>query len=125
MEATLNIDVVEQLGNPMVRFAIGANAVVLDASEVENLIAWLARCRSGMQPAVGDQPVVGAVMAVENNPNWQIRHDAQADGALLMLRHSGIGWLGFVLSEHKLSLLDTAIRAAETQQCDIERHRMN
>jgi len=125
MEMMLNIDVVEQLGSPMIRFAIGANAVVLNVNEVEDLIAWMARCRSGMLPSVTEQPRSGAVMAAENEPLWDIKHDAQADSAVLMLRHSGFGWLGFKMSEQNLQSLDDAIRGADNDAHNVVSNRLN
>jgi len=125
MDMMLKVDVVEQLGQPMIRFAIGQNAAVLYANEIEDLLAWIARCRSGILPPVTERPRDGVVFAAENDPQWQLKRDPINDSVVLMLRHSGFGWLGFLMSEENITLLDHAIRDSHQPSYCVEPTRLN
>jgi len=73
----------------------------LNAAQLDELIAAAAKRRAELSPAHDMQPPAQCEAIV--NPAW---HTApMPDGLLFMLRHPGLGWLGFALAhEHRVHL---------------------
>lgn len=73
----------------------------LSAAELDGLIALAAARRAALEPAQPAQPPEKAEAIV--NPAWHT--SPLPNGVLFMLRHPGLGWLGFVLPhEHRVHL---------------------
>ncbi|MBB3122460.1 hypothetical protein [Pseudoduganella violacea] len=82
-------------------------SVQLSASELDNLIRHLARIRSEMTPEVPIELEKGKAINAVTDPVWRTRpmlHPSMP-GELLLLRHRGLGWLGFVLPPHEVAAL--------------------
>jgi len=74
----------------------------LSAAELDELIAQAAARRATLEPAQSAQPPEKAEAIV--HPAWHT--SPLPNGVLFMLRHPGLGWLGFVLPhEHRVHLL--------------------
>jgi len=73
----------------------------LSAAELDELIARAAARRAMLEPAQPSQPPQQAEAMV--NPAWHT--SPLPNGVLFMLRHPGLGWLGFALPhEHRVHL---------------------
>ena len=73
----------------------------LSAAELDELIARAAERRAKLEPAQPAQPPEKAEAVL--NPAWHT--SPLPNGVLFMLRHPGLGWLGFVLPhEHRVHL---------------------
>ncbi|MBS0584381.1 MAG: hypothetical protein JSS42_14895 [Proteobacteria bacterium] len=73
----------------------------LSAAELDELIARAAARRAMLEPAQSVQPPEKAEAVV--NPAWHT--SPLPNGVLFMLRHPGLGWLGFALPhEHRVHL---------------------
>jgi hypothetical protein len=84
-----------------VELRLRGEAVSLTVAEVENTILAFAKCRAGMKPEVPVIPEPGSKVTQMciRDPAWRTQADIHPDakGALLSLRHIGLGWLGFIL----------------------------
>ncbi len=73
----------------------------LSATELDELIAAAVKRRAELKPEPATQPPEKCEAIV--NPAWHTSPLAQ--GVLFLLRHPGLGWLGFVLPhEHRVHL---------------------
>lgn len=73
----------------------------LSAAELDELIARAAERRAALEPAQPAQPPEKAEAVL--HPAWHT--SPLPNGVLFMLRHPGLGWLGFVLPhEHRVHL---------------------
>ena len=73
----------------------------LSAAELDELIAHAAARRATLEPAQSAQPPEKTEAIV--NPAWHT--SPLPNGVLFMLRHPGLGWLGFALPhEHRVHL---------------------
>lgn len=72
--------------------AATANALQLDA-----LIHGLVAARAQLLPRVPNDPPLGEQVPVQRDPRYWTNLDAATGCTLLMLRHDGLGWLGFTL----------------------------
>jgi hypothetical protein len=112
----LRIDRVECEGKAALRFECGDAATTLDGAQAEALIQRLALYRSAMKPAVGPQisRTHGYHVAIE--PIWFAEPNLTIDGVVLLLRHGGLGWIGFAFDREVLKRmrrdLTRAIEAA-------------
>jgi hypothetical protein len=69
----------------------------LVARQLDILIAGLGGLRSQMQPAITMDFPMGMQMNAELDPRWWTEPEPLTEGSTLVLRHSGFGWLAFVL----------------------------
>ena len=73
----------------------------LSAAELDELIGRAAARRAALEPAQPTLPPERAEAVL--NPAWHT--SPLPNGVLFMLRHPGLGWLGFVLPhEHRVHL---------------------
>jgi len=72
---------------------------VFSASELEQVIADLARARGRMEPAVPRDPErsVDVPVDVQRDPRFHVCEAADHGGVLLHLRDPGVGWRAFGL----------------------------
>lgn len=111
MYQPMSFEPVQASGTAALRFVIGNNAALLDAHEIDDLIAQLAEVRSQMRPVPPPQPLRSRMYSLEMDPCWHVDRGPLVDGVVLMLRHTGFGWLGFSLPPPSLSRLDMALTA--------------
>ena len=72
---------------------------VFSASELEQVIADLARARGMMQPAVprDPEPTLDAPVDVQRDPRFIVSEAPDRGGVVLRLRDPGLGWRAFGL----------------------------
>ena len=75
--------------------SIGTESLSLNAQELDEQIARLARIRSQLPEKVSEKPPL--VETVVFNPQYFIRTDNMTKAALLSIRHGGLSWLNFEL----------------------------
>ncbi|MBC8751742.1 hypothetical protein OKW43_008379 [Paraburkholderia sp. WC7.3g] len=109
MPQAMSLEVVNEHGKPAVRMGIENAAVLLDAEDIDGVIHRLSYLRAGMRPDIPLQPSPQQQFVLEMDPCWHTEKHPLYDGAVLILRHSGLGWTGFALPTHSLAQLREAI----------------
>ncbi|MFM0037216.1 hypothetical protein PQQ53_23490 [Paraburkholderia strydomiana] len=109
MSRPMNIERVNEYGRNAVRIAIDGSAVLLEAADLDALIEHLAVLRATMRPEVPTAPVRSHRYVIEVDPCWHTEKPALNDGAVMFLRHSGLGWAGFALPAESLAKLHHAL----------------
>lgn len=71
--------------------------IILDATELEQLIHGLGTTRANMAEPVIENLDPGARLFSTINPAWQTRPPHERDGVVLAIRNPGLGWLGYLL----------------------------
>jgi len=89
-------------GQPLAR-------MYFDAATLEDLIRDLARCRSHLTEAVAPELDPGARIETERFPAWRVPDTHSGPGTVLALRHSGMGWLGFLLEAERAQAIGKAL----------------
>ena len=103
------IIIVEVLHQP------GSLAKVLQVIAEEGLVLeHLSALRATMRPEVPKEPLRAHQYVIEIDPCWHAEKHPLHDGAVLFLRHSGLGWAGFALPTESLARLHHAL----TQQLE-------
>ncbi|MGF6771016.1 hypothetical protein P3T18_003495 [Paraburkholderia sp. GAS199] len=108
MTRPMSIEKVNEYGNNAVRIAVGHDAVMLDASDLDAVIEHLAMLRAAMRPEIPKAPSRSHQYVIEVDPCWHAEKHPLLDGAMLFLRHSGLGWAGFALPTESLARLHHA-----------------
>ena len=90
--------------------------VALETPELDQLVGRLAELRTGLGEPVPMATDPGARLSVQVDPAVTVRRlvgsgaqSGMASGAVLALRHSGLGWLGFLLPPTKAGTLSQAL----------------
>lgn len=109
MYQPMSFEPVQTSGTAALRFIIGNNAALLDAHEVDDLITQLGEVRRQMLPVPPPQPQRTRMYSLEVDPCWYVDKGPLVDGVVLLLRHTGFGWLGFSLPPQSLSRLYQAL----------------
>jgi hypothetical protein len=99
MYHTMAMELVDESGATGVRFSIEDQASLLRVEDVDALIAKLVQLRGTMQPPHSLEPVRSQHYPLEVDPCWHIDRSPLFAGPVLMLRHGGIGWTAFALSQ--------------------------
>jgi hypothetical protein len=73
--------------------------IVYDRPELEDLIHNLANSRAEMSEQVPEDIDPGTRKEAQLNPRWKVRSDVWDRGPVLLLRHSGLGWLSFAIPQ--------------------------
>jgi hypothetical protein len=114
MTRPMSIEKVNEYGSNAVRIDIEGNAVLLDVADLDALIEHLGVLRSTMRPELPKAPLRTHQYVIEVDPCWHAEKNQMSEGAVLFLRHSGLGWAGFALPPESLSRLHHAL----TQQLE-------
>lgn len=109
MYQRMSFEPVQVSGTAALRFVIGDNAALLNAHEIDDLIAQLGEIRRQMPPAPPPQPLRTVMYSLEVDPCWYVDKGPLVDGAVLLLRHTDFGWLCFSLPPPSLSRLEKAL----------------
>lgn len=75
----------------------------LTAQELDDLISEAAKRRAILKPAVGKEPPTTSEYIVD--PGW--RAFLKNDHTCFLLRHPGLGWLGFIFPPHERAAIAT------------------
>ncbi|WP_133116933.1 hypothetical protein [Paraburkholderia acidicola] len=108
MNDVLTLDVVEKEGEVALRFRIAEQTSVLKTDDIDSLIRRLILLRSQMQPPPEVQPAVSNDYPLEMDPCWHVDYSPML-GPVLMLRHSGIGWIAYALPAGSIERLTRAL----------------
>lgn len=73
--------------------------IIYDASTLEQFIHQLAALRASLPEQVAPTLDPGSRIDAQIAPAWQIPAVKSEHGRLLLLRHPGLGWLGFALGD--------------------------
>jgi hypothetical protein len=109
MARPMSIEMVNQYGKNAVRVAIEETSVLLEAQDVDAMIEHLSLIRAAMQPEVPREPSRTHQYVIEMDPCWHSEKHPLYDGAVLLLRHAGLGWAGFALPTHSLAKLSETL----------------
>lgn len=109
MTRPMSIEKVNEYGHNAVRIDIEGRAVLLDASDLDSVIEHLSALRAMMRPEVPKTPVRTHQYVIEVDPCWHTEKHPLHDGAMLFLRHSGLGWTGFALPVESLAQMHQAL----------------
>jgi hypothetical protein len=77
----------------------------LNSSKVEEMIQDLSDLRAALAPQVPDTIPNGTYLAATPGPLWKISEEVREEGKVLVIRHPGIGWLGFIIPHLDCKLL--------------------
>ncbi|WP_406806993.1 hypothetical protein [Burkholderia semiarida] len=105
MAQPLSIKMIEEHGKLVVLMSIERGAAVLDPEDVDAVIQYLSLLRASMQPAVPERPPHERPFVIEMDPCWYAERHPLQGGAVLLLRHSGLGWASFALPPHSVERL--------------------
>jgi hypothetical protein len=106
---TMTIEMINEYGTHAVKVGIDDRHVVLEAEEVDAVIERLALIRASMRPEIPREPSRSHQYVIEMDPCWHSEKHPLYEGAVLFLRHSGLGWAGFALPTHSLVTLKDAL----------------
>lgn len=77
----------------------------MSATELDELIAEASKRRATLEPRVGNQPP--ETLDASMNPAWSISLVEQ--GSLFRIRHTGLGWMAFVIPPTERAILLSAL----------------
>jgi hypothetical protein len=98
--------VISQKNSQEIELMFEQREILLDAEQLDRLLQCLAEARSKLTPEVPLQRVAGTALA-HFDPVWRTEpnlHPA-VEGHLLSFRHSGFGWVEFLLPVHEAANL--------------------
>lgn len=77
--------------------------ISFDAPSLDAFIRQLAQCRQNLSEQVVPELEPVARIDFERYPAWQVpaRHPGLQGEAMLVLRHSGLGWIAFLLEPER------------------------
>jgi hypothetical protein len=114
-QRALNIELVNAYGDNGLRITVEGGSLILQVPTVDALIEHLSRLRAEMQPSVPAAIAPRKEHLVEIDPLWRAEASPLLDGSVVLLRHSGLGWIGFALPRANLErLVDTLSEHLET-----------
>ncbi|QBR02524.1 hypothetical protein [Paraburkholderia pallida] len=113
MHKPMSVELINEYGEHAVRVNVEGHAALLDAPEVDALIEELGKLRATMRPAVPEQPLRTHQYVLEIDPCWYTERNPLFDGAVVFLRHTGLGWAGFAIPTESMHRLKEALSAHE------------
>jgi hypothetical protein len=113
MQKPISVELVNEFGEHAVCMKLNGHAALLDAMEVDRLVETLTQFRATMRPVVPKEPSRTRQYLLEIDPSWYTERNPHFDGAIVFLRHTGLGWAGFALPTESLHRLSAAIGAQE------------
>lgn len=113
MPKPMSVELINEYGEQAVCVKVDGHAAVLDTADVDGLIEELGKLRATMRPAVPDQPVRTHQYVMEIDPCWYTERNPLFEGAVVFLRHTGLGWTGFAIPTESLQRLRAALDAQE------------
>ncbi|MBN3813696.1 hypothetical protein EHZ19_25175 [Paraburkholderia bannensis] len=113
MQKPMSVELVNEYGEQALCVKVDGNTALLDAAEVDGFIEELSKLRASMRPAVPDQPLRSHQYVIEIDPCWYTERNPLFDGAVLFLRHTGLGWAGFAIPTESMHRLKDALSAHE------------
>jgi hypothetical protein len=109
MYRPMSVQAVRELGVDALRITIENTSTMLSVSDLDTLIDTLGQLRVAMKPPRPHEPVPSHHYPLEMNPSWRVDKNPLFDGAILVLRHAGLGWTAFAFPPPSLSKLSNAL----------------
>jgi hypothetical protein len=113
MQKPMSIELVNEYGQHAVCVKVNDQVALLDAADVDGLVEELSKLRAAMHPAVPEQPLRTHQYVLEIDPCWYTERNPLFDGAVVFLRHTGLGWAGFAIPTESMHRLKAALTAHE------------
>ena len=113
MQRPMSIDLANAYGEHAVCVKINGQTALPEACDVDGLIEELSELRVHMQPAVPEQPLRTRQHVLEIDPCWYTERSPLFDGAVVFLRHIGLGWAGFAIPTESIHRLKATLSAHE------------
>jgi hypothetical protein len=76
-----------------------ARLTSLDPAKIEQMIQDLSDLREELAPQVPSSVPPGKRLFVTPEPIWKVSAEVREDGRVLLIRHPGLGWLGFIIPQ--------------------------
>lgn len=111
MQRPMMVEMVNQYGVNALRVTVAQGDALLDTNQVDALIEQLSLIRAGMRPEISQKPVPAHQYPIEVDPCWYSEKHPLFEGAVLFLRHTGLGWAGFAIPKESLVRLNEALSA--------------
>ncbi|MBY4869542.1 MULTISPECIES: hypothetical protein [Burkholderia] len=108
MNHTMHMEVSSESGISVIRFTIDGHTCALGVRDIDEMIMQLAAARAAMQPTHPPEPPDGRY-PLQVDPCWRVDRLADYNGAVLSMRHIGIGWIAFALPSVNLMNLVEAL----------------
>lgn len=105
----MSIELINQYGTTAVHVAVEDKSVVLEPADVDAVIEHLSMLRAQMRPDVPKELSRTHQYVIEMDPCWHTERHPMYDGAVMFMRHTGLGWAGFALPTHSLARLHAAL----------------
>jgi hypothetical protein len=109
MSRPMKIELVNEYGTHAVRVSVGESTALLEADELDAMIEHLSFVRASMRPEVPKVPSRTHQYVIEMDPCWHAERNPLFDGAVLFLRHTGLGWAGFAIPQESLLKLNEVL----------------
>ncbi|MGV2289817.1 hypothetical protein AAHK20_13985 [Trinickia sp. YCB016] len=109
MARPMSIELVNEYGAHAVRVSVDNRSVLLEADEVDAMIEHLSFIRASMRPEVPKVPSRTHQYVIEMDPCWHAERNPLFDGAVLFMRHTGLGWAGFAIPQESLLKLNEVL----------------
>lgn len=120
METLVTVSLIKDSDTIRIDYVNGDAAKPLLADTIELLIQALGSMREHMSPPVRESdPEVGTHVLATLDPRWVLASETFVGGALLHVRHPGLGWLAFALpipSLEQLSNVSSQILVASQEE---------
>jgi hypothetical protein len=106
----LTVELVDDNGARRLSWNTGDPTVSVGAQHLDEMIGTLARLREQIAPpvSIGD-PAPDVPPEAKIDPQWWIGPETFVGGAMLKIRHPGLGWLAFAIPLDNLHKLHAGI----------------
>jgi hypothetical protein len=113
----LTVALTEENGQRSIRWESGDTKQSLRTDHLDEIISALSMLREQQNPAVStDDPATGALVDAKLDPRWWMGPEQLTGGALLQIRHPGLGWLAFALSLANLRIFHGGLGPVDNQR---------
>ncbi|WP_446902721.1 hypothetical protein [Burkholderia sp. YIM B11467] len=124
MYHTMRMEVSTESGYPVIRFTIDGQTSILGVHDIDQMILQLATARAAMQPTHPVEPPEGQY-PLQIDPCWRVDRLADYDGAVLSIRHVGMGWIAFALPSVNLTNLVEALASPPEMTAPVNHAMLN
>ncbi len=115
----MSVEAVQELGADVVRFRIENQSALLTVNDIEALMDTLIQIRARMQPEHPREPLPSHNYPLEVDPSWHVDKNPLFDGAVVVLRHGGVGWIAYAFPKPSLAKLNDVLSAQVPHSFDM------
>ncbi|WP_186117773.1 hypothetical protein [Burkholderia gladioli] len=110
VKTLLTVSLVQQDEQLVLQYDTGDPNRAITPADVEQLINALAALRETMTPPVQENLQLGEPARAVFDPRWFSQANLLTQGTDLFLRHPGLGWIGYALSNESLHSLSALLQ---------------